>query len=133
MTIGMRPICVDCVHFRRGGSSKPGVWGLYCDAYPDPPGIPDAILFTQVDHRKPQLGDHGVQFQAIDEEHEKDALLVLATIEEMGQWRAEQRKRIEARDAAATPPTKPGPTTHTSAAHRRHGHVPCRRTIRDTQ
>ncbi|HEX9414414.1 MAG TPA: hypothetical protein VF916_12990 [Ktedonobacterales bacterium] len=108
MTIGMRPICVDCVHFWPKGSGKPGVWGLYCGAYPEPPGIPDTILFTQVDHRQPQPGDHGIRFQAIDEEHEKDALLVLSIAEDMRAFQAERRKQMEAQNApVAAPPVCP--------------------------
>jgi hypothetical protein len=35
---------------------------MTCDAYPR--GIPDAILTSKADHRKPYRGDHGLQFLA---------------------------------------------------------------------
>jgi hypothetical protein len=34
--------------------------GMVCAAYPD--GIPDPILDSDVDHRVPYAGDHGIQF-----------------------------------------------------------------------
>lgn len=74
MTIGMRPICVDCVHLRKG---QPGVWGLYCDAYPDQPGIPDAILHTRVDHRQAYASDRGIQFALIDDAAARDAAHII--------------------------------------------------------
>lgn len=44
-----------CARFRRAAR------GLTCDAYPD--GIPDAIVYTRIDHRDPLLGDHGLRFE----------------------------------------------------------------------
>jgi hypothetical protein len=53
--IGPAPICLNCKHFHQGGE------GLTCDAFPE--GIPDDILTTDVEHRKPYPGDHGMQFE----------------------------------------------------------------------
>jgi len=52
------PQCFYCKHFHK---SKRGVFA--CKAYPD--GIPDDILFNEVDHRKPVEGDRGIQFQSV--------------------------------------------------------------------
>jgi len=37
--------------------------GEYCDAFPEPPGIPAAILYRGHDHRKPHPGDRGIRFE----------------------------------------------------------------------
>lgn len=52
--------CNRCAHLRPGGS---------CTAYPD--GIPFAVRLNEVDHRKPYLGDGGIQWTpfAIYSEH----------------------------------------------------------------
>lgn len=44
-------MCLECE--RHNGD-------LTCGAYPN--GIPPAIVFSEVDHRKPFKGDHGLQF-----------------------------------------------------------------------
>ena len=59
MTIGAAPICVGCVHFIQD-DGKPG---LRCAAYPG--GIPDEIIFGEVNHRKPYKGDNGIRFAPI--------------------------------------------------------------------
>ena len=46
------PICMSCKHFCEG---------LACKAFPD--GIPNAILRSSYDHRKPYPGDHGIQYE----------------------------------------------------------------------
>jgi hypothetical protein len=51
MPLHTAPICVSCMHKGEG---------LTCTAFPD--RIPDAILFSEVDHRKPYVGDHGIQY-----------------------------------------------------------------------
>lgn len=51
------PICADCQRLHRAVYGK---WGLFCDAFPD--GIPEEIIASQVDHRQPVDGDHGLQF-----------------------------------------------------------------------
>lgn len=48
--------CDVCRHFL-GGLDKPRPT---CEAYPG--GIPTAIRTGQVDHRRPQPGDHGIQW-----------------------------------------------------------------------
>lgn len=58
MTSPIAPLCVACKHFRE---SVPGP-GLYCAAYPDGDGIPEAIYMSRVDHRRPYDGDHGIQY-----------------------------------------------------------------------
>lgn len=50
------PICAQCKHFRSGVTDRNA-----CDAFPE--GIPAPIIKSQVDHRKPYPGDHGIQFE----------------------------------------------------------------------
>lgn len=47
------PICNQCKHFKLSNVS--------CTAYPG--GIPDQILENLIDHRKPFIGDNGIQFE----------------------------------------------------------------------
>lgn len=42
-----------------------GEKGLPCAAFPD--GIPDSIIYEGVDHTQPVKGDHGIQFEAVDQ------------------------------------------------------------------
>ena len=37
--------------------------GLFCDAFPPPEGIPNAILYSQIVHDHPIEGDNGIQFE----------------------------------------------------------------------
>ena len=53
------PICLGCNHFNAGGEA-----GLTCKAFPL--GIPDDILYSAADHRKPFPGDNGIRFEPID-------------------------------------------------------------------
>lgn len=50
------PICIKCKHLiaREKGP-------MVCQAFPK--GIPDSILFSDLDHRMPVKGDHGIQFE----------------------------------------------------------------------
>jgi hypothetical protein len=52
MTSVAAPICYGCVH------KHPD---LTCDAFPA--RIPNGILLSQVDHRKPVAGDAGIVFE----------------------------------------------------------------------
>jgi hypothetical protein len=54
MTTPAPPICDGCVHRIPGDFAR-------CAAFPE--GIPDAIIFSEVDHREPYEGDHGIQFE----------------------------------------------------------------------
>ena len=56
MTSLIMPICLYCTHYDRSVPRD----GYFCAAFPD--GIPDAIIESQVDHREPVDGDHGIQF-----------------------------------------------------------------------
>ena len=49
------PICQGCIHLV-GNLMNPT-----CSAFPA--GIPQEILFSQVDHRKPYPDDLGIQFE----------------------------------------------------------------------
>jgi hypothetical protein len=71
VTMHMRPICVYCT--RLHNEATPGRWGLFCDAFPDGNGIPEAVLRAQVDHRQPLQGDHELQFQPRDAEASEEA------------------------------------------------------------
>lgn len=44
-----------CRFFRRAAP------GLTCYAYPD--GIPEDIIYSRTDHRKPVAEDHGIHFE----------------------------------------------------------------------
>lgn len=46
--------CLRCRHFRRS---------IFCDAFPDLPGIPGVILDNQADHRQPYPGDNGIRWE----------------------------------------------------------------------
>lgn len=50
------PMCMFCRHYDRQAET------FACSAYPD--GIPDAIVRSEVDHRKPHTDDHGIRFDA---------------------------------------------------------------------
>ncbi len=59
---GPAPICYFCRH--RADWSEPGV-GLTCAAFPD--GIPTSIIVEGNNHFDPIKGDHGIQFEAIED------------------------------------------------------------------
>jgi hypothetical protein len=61
MTQYVCPICYGCTRFR---DVPAGQDRLCCTAYPA--GIPEAILFSQADHRQPYAGDGGQQFDPAD-------------------------------------------------------------------
>mgnify|MGYP000129560771 CR=1 FL=1 len=69
--IGTKPICVDCKHLDR--VFKYGK-GWYCEAYPDGWGIPEEIMMSGVDHKKPFKGDNGIQFEPIDSTDKTETL-----------------------------------------------------------
>ena len=57
MTTGMYTICVACKHLIPGSDDTPPS----CAAFPN--GIPDAIMWSGYDHRRPWPGDGGVLFE----------------------------------------------------------------------
>ena len=58
MTTVDAPICYDCKHLNEKRQDK-GFWE--CKAYPK--GIPDEIMMSEVNHKKPYKGDKGIQFE----------------------------------------------------------------------
>jgi hypothetical protein len=62
MTI-IAPVCARCRHFDRDRRDAD-----VCEAFPN--GIPDEIWKGEDDHSEPFPGDHGIQFEPIDEEAE---------------------------------------------------------------
>lgn len=63
MTTLLAPICLGCKNLR--DSSRESAT-LRCSAFPD--GIPEAIITSQKDHRKPVAGDRGIRFVARSDE-----------------------------------------------------------------
>lgn len=61
MTSITAPICYGCKHLNADRQDK-GYWE--CAAYPK--GIPDEIILSDVDHKKPYAGDNGIQFEPAD-------------------------------------------------------------------
>jgi hypothetical protein len=54
------PIGIYCARWHQ---REPGKRGLFCDAFPDGMGVPDEIMYSQVDHRTEEVqGDHGLLF-----------------------------------------------------------------------
>lgn len=51
------PLCMDCVHLFEDGES------LCCKAFPM--GIPEPILYSEVDHDQPYPGDGGIMFEPV--------------------------------------------------------------------
>ncbi|MEX2246200.1 MAG: hypothetical protein WEC75_05890 [Dehalococcoidia bacterium] len=63
MTTTLAPMCLWCRYLEPSG-------GYTCAAYPD--GIPEVIIESRADHRKPHAGDHGIRFEPVrdgDDEH----------------------------------------------------------------
>lgn len=74
MDIIAPPICVDCQRLHKAVYGK---WGMFCDAFPDGDGIPDAIKASRADHRQPVDGDHGLQFLAKSDAAAADAAHII--------------------------------------------------------
>jgi hypothetical protein len=58
--------CIQCRHFNlpQRGDRRP-----VCLAYPR--GIPFGILAGEIDHRKPQPGDNGIQYERVSTQEPK--------------------------------------------------------------
>lgn len=68
MTIGSVPICASCSRFSPALSDwfeEEETGGPTCAAFPD--GIPDPILYGEVDHREPYPGDRGLRWLPSEE------------------------------------------------------------------
>lgn len=46
------PLCFICRHY---------LTGYTCEAFPA--GIPDSIIYSEIDHRRPAPGDRGIRFE----------------------------------------------------------------------
>jgi hypothetical protein len=57
---------MKCKRFDHTGKKYPLILG--CDAFPE--GIPDEIILGGDKHRRAFPGDHGIQFEPIDEDEE---------------------------------------------------------------
>lgn len=60
--IGAEPLCTRCLHLHDQADAfdtEDGAWT--CDAFPE--GIPEGILFGEIDHTQPVEGDHGIQYE----------------------------------------------------------------------
>ncbi len=53
--------CMRCKHYIK----EPG--SVYCKAFPNGDGIPEEIFFGENLHKEPYPGDHGIQFEPIEE------------------------------------------------------------------
>lgn len=53
------PLCLECKHWQGG------IQPLYCAAFPA--GVPDEIRSGIKRHFKPIEGDHGLQFEPVDD------------------------------------------------------------------
>ena len=83
MTTIAMPICAGCKDYNRDGG-----WGFRCAAFPD--GIPEAITFSEVDHRDPFDGDRGIRFEPIDDEVVAYAELLFSPMPECQEDLAEE-------------------------------------------
>ena len=61
MTIGPRPVCLDCKHIH---PEDPVEDGFFCDAFPE--GIPFEMIANLFVHDKPYPGDNGIQFEPME-------------------------------------------------------------------
>ena len=58
-------VCSYCKHFDLDKSDYESGKNV-CEAFPD--GIPDKIWLGQNNHKKPYKGDHGIQFEPVENE-----------------------------------------------------------------
>lgn len=71
MTTIVAPICYGCVHMKPCVAPE---FDFKCDAFPDE--IPQKILVSEADHRKPFPGDGGVLFDPKDKDAADYATLI---------------------------------------------------------
>lgn len=59
MTSPTQPLCWTCKHLNENAP------GMTCAAFPD--GIPEPIILSDADHKKPYKGDNGIQYEPLED------------------------------------------------------------------
>jgi len=70
MTTLPAPICLSCKNLHKNQPE----FGLTCKAFPK--GIPQKIVDSEADHRKPFRGDNGIRFESVDKEAKEYAEII---------------------------------------------------------
>jgi hypothetical protein len=76
MTTILAPMCGGCKHLTRT-PGEPPLLDPKCAAFPA--GIPNEILLSKADHRKPFAGDNGITFEPVDKKAGEYAAMLFRT------------------------------------------------------